>query len=80
MLSTTQARAKQYHRSETPKRVRETEAEAVAFVVCEAIGLKAQSSADYIHFYSGDKNTLTESLECVRHVSTDILTAIGSLY
>jgi len=32
-------------RGETTKRVRETEAEAAAFVICEAIGLKAQNSA-----------------------------------
>lgn len=43
-------------RAETTKRVRETE--AVAFVVCEAIGLKANSSADYIQLYSGEKETL----------------------
>jgi len=51
----------QGRRAETTKRVRETEAEAVAFVVCEAIGLKAENSADYIQLYSGDKDTLAES-------------------
>jgi hypothetical protein len=30
-----------YRRRETTKRIRETEAEAVASVVCEAVGLKA---------------------------------------
>ncbi len=35
-------------RAETTKRVRETEAEAVAFVVCEAIGLTASNSVDYV--------------------------------
>src|SRR5882762_9467026 len=35
-------------RTTTSKRVRETEAEAVAFVVCEGIGLNAHGSADYI--------------------------------
>lgn len=40
----------QDRRSETAKCVRETEAEAVAFVVCEAIGLKARTSADYVVF------------------------------
>jgi len=33
--------------------------QAVAFVVCEAIGLKANNSVDYIQLYSGDKETLT---------------------
>jgi len=63
-------------RGETTKRVRETEAEAVAFVICEAIGLKAQNSADYIQLYSGDKETLVSSLECIQRTSTEILAAI----
>ena len=63
--------------SETTKTARETEAEAVAFVVCEAVGLKAQGSADYIQFYSGSKDTLAESLEHVQRVSAEILAAIA---
>jgi hypothetical protein len=63
-------------RGETTKRVRETEAETVAFVICEAIGLKAQNSADYIQLYSGDKETLVSSLECIQRTSTEILAAI----
>jgi antirestriction protein ArdC len=68
----------QERRAETTKRVRETEAEAVAFVVCEAIGVKAQNSADYIQLYSGDKETLAESLEHVQRASAEILAAITS--
>jgi hypothetical protein len=67
----------QERRAETTKRVRETEAEAVAFVVCEAIGLKANNSADYIQLYSGDKETLTESLEHVQRASAEILAGIA---
>jgi N-terminal domain of anti-restriction factor ArdC len=63
-------------RGETTKRVRETEAEAVAFVICEAIGLKAQNSADYIQLYSGDKETLVSLFECIQRTSTEILAAI----
>ena len=63
-------------RTDTSKRVRETEAEAVAYVVCEAIGLKAQGSADYIHLYTGDEETLTDSLERVQHASAEMLAAI----
>ena len=49
-------------RAETSKSVRETE--AVAFVVCQAIGLEyTRSASEYIALYSGDKNLLTESLE-----------------
>lgn len=66
----------QERRASTTKSVRETEAEAVAFVVCEAIGLKAESSADYIQLYTGDKETLTESLEHVQRASVEILAAI----
>ena len=66
----------QERRAETTKRVRETEAEAVAFVVCKAIGIKAETSADYIQLYSGDKETLAESLEYVLRASSEILAAI----
>ncbi|MGB7105127.1 MAG: ArdC family protein [Candidatus Acidiferrales bacterium] len=65
-------------RTDTTKCVRETEAEAVAFVVCQGVGLKAQNSADYIQLYSGDKETLAESLEHVQRVSAEILIAITS--
>jgi hypothetical protein len=66
----------QGRRAETTKRVRETEAEAVAFIVCEAIGLSASNSVDYIHLYSGDKDTLAESLDHVQRASAEILAAI----
>jgi len=57
--------------------VPETEAEAVAFVVCQAIGLDAVgAAADYIHLYQGCKETLLESLERIRAVSVEIIKAI----
>jgi hypothetical protein len=47
-------------RNSTSKRGRETEAEAVAFVVCHAIGLETGSaSQDYIQLYEGDAKLLT---------------------
>jgi len=54
------------HRGEEPKpasrTVRETEAEAVAFVVCQAVGLEAvNAAADSIRLYQGSKETLLES-------------------
>jgi hypothetical protein len=64
-------------RGETTKRVRETEAEAVAFVICEAIGLKANNSVDYIHLYSGNNETLAVSLECIQRTSAEILAVIA---
>jgi hypothetical protein len=59
------------------KRIRETEAEAVAFVVCHGIGLDTNSaSSDYIQLYNGDKETLTQSLERIQRTAADILTAV----
>jgi len=63
-------------RTQTSKSVRETEAEAVAFVVSEAIGIETNNSVDYIQLYSGDRETLAESLEYVKRASADILMAI----
>ena len=66
-------------RSSTSKRIRETEAEAVAFVVCSAIGLDAGSAAqDYIGLYGGDAKLLSESLEYVQRTATRILNAIDA--
>ena len=66
-------------RSSTTKRIRETEAEAVAFVVCSAIGLETGSAAqDYIGLYGGDAKLLSESLEYVQRTATQILNAIGA--
>jgi hypothetical protein len=50
-------------RAKTNRTIRETEPEAVGFVVCQAIGSETNgSSADYIQSWRGDKQTLTESL------------------
>jgi antirestriction protein ArdC len=66
-------------RSSTSKRSRETEAEAVAFVVCQAIGLETGTAArDYIQLYEGDAKLLTESLERIHQTATQILGAIGA--
>lgn len=64
-------------RAETTKRVRETEAEAIAFVVCQAAGLDSlRSASEYISLYSGDKDLLTESLVRIQQASAEIITAI----
>jgi antirestriction protein ArdC len=70
------------HRAErrtlTTKTVRETEAEAVAFVVCHALGLETGTgSADYIQLYHGDAKLLQESLEVVQRTASIILGAIS---
>jgi len=69
------------HRGErrtlTTKQVRETEAEAVAFVVCQSIGLRnGTASQDYIQLWHGDANLLRESLEAVQHTAAVILGGI----
>jgi hypothetical protein len=65
-------------RAETTKRIRETEAEAVAFVVCNAVGLQTgTASADYIRLYAGDAKLLTGSLEYVQQTANRIVTAIA---
>ena len=59
------------------KKVRETEAEAVAFVVCHGIGLDTNSaSSDYIQLYNGDKETLMKSLEQIQRTAAEILAAV----
>lgn len=56
---------------------RELEAEAVAFVVGQAIGLDVtDSSRDYIHLYRGDGAALTESLARIQRTAATILRAI----
>jgi len=59
------------------KTVRETEAEAVAFVVSHAIGLTATAAAkDYIELYQGTTETLADSLGAIQRVSAEILASI----
>jgi antirestriction protein ArdC len=64
-------------RTETNKRIRETEAESVAYVVSSAIGLDpGTGSRDYIGLYGGDSKLLMESLEYVQETASRILDAI----
>jgi len=68
------------HRGESrpsSKTVRETEAEAVAFVVSSAIGLETGAAAsDYIQLYDGKTETLAESLDRIQHVAAEIIAAL----
>lgn len=66
----------QDRRTTTTKTVRETEAEAVAFVVAQGIGINAAQSASYIQLYHGNAALLMESLAAVQQVSAVILSAI----
>ncbi len=61
-------------RKETTKSIRETEAEAVAFVVCKAVGLDGLArSADYIQLWAGDKELLLQSLDLIQKTAAGIL-------
>ncbi len=64
-------------RTQTTKTVRETEAEAIAFVVSKAVGLQTgTASADYIQLYHGNASLLAESLEVIQKASAVILAAL----
>jgi hypothetical protein len=64
-------------RTMTTATVRETEAEAVAFIVGQAVGLKmGTASSDYIQMYAGNAALLAESLKVIQRTSSVILAAI----
>ena len=64
-------------RTTTTKVVKETEAEAIAFVISKAVGLETGSaSADYIQLYHGNASLLAESLEVIQQTSAVILAAL----
>jgi antirestriction protein ArdC len=68
---------KSERRTMTTATVRETEAEAVAFIVGQAIGLEmGTASSDYIQMYAGNAALLAESLEVIQRTSAVILGAI----
>lgn len=65
-------------RAGTTKTSRELEAEAVAFVVAQAIGLDTgTASSDYIQLYKGDKELLVKSLDSIRQAAGTILEALS---
>jgi hypothetical protein len=65
-------------RTRTTKQVRETEAEAVAFVVCQALRLQTGTAfADYIQLWHGDADLLRESLEAIKQTAAVILGGIA---
>ncbi|MFN8006768.1 MAG: ArdC family protein [Terriglobia bacterium] len=69
---------KDARRAETTCTIRETEAEAVAFIVSHAIGLDTNTaSADYLTIYNGDKQVLMDSFSYIQQTASQILTAIS---
>jgi hypothetical protein len=68
-----------HRRKVTSKTVRETEAEAVAFVVCHALGLDCSTrSSDYIHLYRGTAETLAESLQLIQRTAAELIETLQS--
>ena len=66
-------------RKETTRRVRELEAEAVAYVVASAAGLDGLArSSDYIQLYAGDKELLLASLNHIQRVASEIIGALAA--
>jgi hypothetical protein len=58
---------------------RELEAEAVAFVVGEAVDLNVGEAArDHIHLYRGDRDALSCSLDRIQRAASVILTAVNT--
>lgn len=56
------------------RNIRELEAEAVAFVVCQAIGLDTNTAAcDYIQLYQADRKLLMASLGRIRETAAVII-------
>ena len=61
-------------RSETTRTIRETEAEAVAFIVSHAIGLDTNSaSSDYVQLYDGNRQILLESLTYIQQTASKFI-------
>jgi antirestriction protein ArdC len=60
---------------EPSRTIRETEADAAAFVVCRHFGVTCDS-ADYLLLYDSDERLLLERLETIRHTAATIIDAI----
>jgi antirestriction protein ArdC len=59
------------------RKIREVEAEAVAFVVSQAVGLECGTAAsDYIQLYDGKKETLMGSLERIQATARKVIKAV----
>ena len=65
-------------RKQTTRSLRETEAEAVAFAVCSAVGVESNGhAADYIQLYQGDVDSLKSSLDLIRKAASEILSSLA---
>ena len=59
------------------KTQKETEAEAVAYVVCQSIGLDTSTAfSDYIQLYKGKKETLLNSIQRIKDTLNKIISGL----
>lgn len=66
-------------RKQTTKTVRETEAEAVAHIVCRALGLDTlEHCTDYIQLYDGNAEVFAKSMDYIQKTAAEILEGIKS--
>lgn len=67
------------YRQQSGRVVRETEAEAVAYVVCRAFGFECSTrSSDYIQLHHGDTATLADSLDRIQKTATRIIRSLDN--
>jgi hypothetical protein len=67
-------------RGDTTKVLRETEAEAVAFIVTSTFGIDSKNrSSDYIQLYTGDKAALVRSLDRIQRTACEIIEGLHAL-
>ena len=67
-------------KGQATKKVRETEAEAIGFIVANAFDLDATSHcAEYIQLYDGNSDTLRESLKHIQSTAQWIVESIHSI-
>ena len=63
--------------ADTDAHIQETEAEAVAFVICQRVGVDARvAAADYVQTWGGDTDTLRRSLQRIHKTAGELLRAV----
>ncbi|REJ87817.1 MAG: ImmA/IrrE family metallo-endopeptidase [Planctomycetota bacterium] len=67
-------------RKQASKTVKETEAEAVSYAVCRAVGFDCTThSSDYIQLYNGDVDVLTLSLGLIQQMAARMITGLTEM-
>jgi len=66
-----------HHESQTDRKTRECQAEAISFVVCHHFGLENPFSADYLLSYGNTAEELTANLSVIQAVSAEMIEGIA---